>query len=57
MNLTLGKRIRVIPVSRDDLAETYQVSAIRPDKSVQLQSESNPDVYIDIYPVMKEKGY
>lgn len=57
MNLTLGRRIRVVPVNREELQETYQVSEIRPDKSVRLTSESRPEVYLDIYPIVKEKGY
>lgn len=58
MNLTLGKRIRVVPVSRPGLAETYLVSEVRPDKSIRIVNESKPGIYMDIYPVLnKEKGY
>lgn len=51
MQLTLGKRIRVVPVERLDLSATYQVSEVRADKSIRLVQQDEPEIFLDIYPV------
>lgn len=60
MNLTLGKRIRVVPVvdgaSRVDASDTYTVTDVRADKSVRLASANNPAIALDIYPVMRDNA-